>query len=226
MGESTLLLVWHGPGSAHTPHAAQQPFWRMPSAITSFGPSSACLLTLSHTTNPPPCSHPRLPPCSFVRKVLGLLTTQLLVTAAVSWTFVAIPEVKGFVGAHPWVLWTSIGLAFALILVLACSESARRSHPTNLILLMLFTGFEAVLVGSACAVYNAQVVLLALAITGAVVLGLVLFTLQTHVDLTSIGGVLYSLLWTLLVAGIVQAFVHAPWLHIAICAGGAALFSC
>ena len=39
------------------------------------------------------------------------------------------------------------------------------------------------------------------------------------------GGLLYSLLMTLLLASVVQIFLQAPWLHIAICAGGAALFS-
>lgn len=52
-----------------------------------------------------------------------------------------------------------------------------------------------------------------------VVAGLVLFTLQTKWDVTSAGGVLYSLLLALLVASVVQMIFHAPWLHMAICAG-------
>ncbi len=135
-----------------------------------------------------------------------------------------------------------------LVLVLACSERARRHHPTNLLLLFLFTACQSLLVGAACATYDAHIVAAAFGLTAAVVGGMVLFTLQTkvggpqggfavaratsvvvfqtrQVDLTSMGGVLYSLLLTLMVAGVLQIFIRAPWLHLAICAGGAALFS-
>mmetsp|Transcript_11446 Transcript_11446/g.24601 ORF Transcript_11446/g.24601 Transcript_11446/m.24601 type:complete len:247 (-) Transcript_11446:327-1067(-) len=161
----------------------------------------------------------------FVRKVFGILAFQLALTAGVGAAFVAVPNVKLFVAANPWTLWGSLGLSFALILVLACSESARRNHPTNLLLLFSFTLCQAVLVGTASATVDTQVLLLAVGITAAVVFSLVVFTLQTKVDVTSLGGVLYTLLITLLAASIIQMFLHVQWLHLAICTGGAALFS-
>lgn len=160
-----------------------------------------------------------------MRKVLGLLSVQLIITAISAVAFISVPSVKGFVAANTWTLFVSMGLSIVLVLVLACSEQARRSHPTNLILLFAFTACQALLVGASCATFDASVVVLAMAITATVVAGLVLFTLQTKTDLTSMGGVLYSLCLTLLAAGIMQMIFHASWLHTMICAGGAALFS-
>jgi hypothetical protein len=40
---------------------------------------------------------------------------------------------------------------------LSCSESLRRSHPTNLVVLLLFTACEAVMVGVISAMYDTQV---------------------------------------------------------------------
>ncbi|KAG1675782.1 hypothetical protein FOA52_012438 [Chlamydomonas sp. UWO 241] len=179
----------------------------------------------------------------FIRKVLGLLSLQLIITAAVATAMVTVPSVKAAVAGNPFILIAALIASFVLILVLACSESARRSHPTNLILMFMFTACQsarrshptnsilmfmftacqALLVGSACASYSATVVAMAFVITAVVVTGLVMFTLQTKYDLTSMHGMLYSLLLALLVASVM--FFRAPWLHVLICAGGAALFS-
>ncbi len=66
---------------------------------------------------------------------------------------------------------------------------------------------------------------LAVGITATVVVSLVLFSLQTRYDVTGMGGVMFALLMTLLVASLVQTFVRIPALHLAICAGGALIFS-
>ena len=41
-----------------------------------------------------------------------------------------------------WALGLPLALSFALVIVLACSERARRSHPTNIILLFAFTACQ------------------------------------------------------------------------------------
>jgi hypothetical protein len=65
------------------------------------------------------------------------------------------------------------------------------------------------------------------ALTPLLPLTLCLFT-PTHaprLDLTASGGALLSLLITLVVASIIQSFVHLSWLHLMLSAGGALLFS-
>lgn len=161
----------------------------------------------------------------FIRKVFGLLAVQLAITVGVTAAFLYSPPVKNFVAANSWTLWLAIILSFALVIVLSCSEQARRQHPTNLIMLMAFTVCESVLVGAASATFDTNLVLLAGGITAGVVVGLTIFAFQTKVDLTASGGALLSLLLTLILASILQSFLHVPWMQLAISAGGALLFS-
>jgi len=108
---------------------------------------------------------------------------------------------------------------------LSFSESARRSHPTNLILLTGFTLAEAVVVGAITAQYNTDVVLLALGITAAVSAGLTAYALQTKVDFTTAGGVLFSVLLTLCMTAFAAALFPTSGLRLAVACGGALLFS-
>ncbi|KAL6752264.1 inhibitor of apoptosis-promoting Bax1-domain-containing protein [Haematococcus lacustris] len=161
----------------------------------------------------------------FIRKVFGLLALQLAITAGTTAAFLFSAPVKGFVASNPWTLWTAMGLSFVLVLLLSFWDAARRQHPLNLVFLFAFTACESVLVGAASATYDTHVVLLAVGITAGVVMALALFALQTKLDLTAAGGALLALLATLIIASIVQSFVHVSWLQLLISAGGALLFS-
>lgn len=105
------------------------------------------------------------------------------------------------------------------------AESARRSHPTNLVLLFAFTAAEALLVATASSVYNTDIVLLAAGLTAAITLGLTAFALQTKRDFTASGGLLVTLLLALLGAGLLSALLPASkGLSIAVAALGAGVF--
>lgn len=99
---------------------------------------------------------------------IGLLSVQLAVTAAVSTVLVTVPRAKLLLAQNPWVLLLSMLGSFVMLLALVCSEQARRTHPTNLLLLGAFTVFESLLVGAACATYDTNVVALAFVVTAAV----------------------------------------------------------
>mmetsp|Transcript_4850 Transcript_4850/g.8423 ORF Transcript_4850/g.8423 Transcript_4850/m.8423 type:complete len:250 (-) Transcript_4850:1572-2321(-) len=161
----------------------------------------------------------------FIRKVMGLLAVQLALTMGVTASFLYYAPVKVFVASNIWTLWAAFIASFVIILVLSFWEDARRRHPINLIMLFAFTLCEAVLVGAASVTYDTQLVLLAGGITTGVVAGLALFATQSKVDLTPGGGILMTLLFTLLFASVLQAFIHVSWLELVVCAGGALLFS-
>ena len=92
-----------------------------------------------------------------------------------------------------------------LVCVIACSESARRSSPTNIILLGLFTFFESLLVGFISSTYAENIVsksvikfydvilthlmsfqvLMAVGLTAVIVIGLTCFAFQTKYDFTT-----------------------------------------
>lgn len=60
-------------------------------------------------------------------------------------------------------------------------EKARRTWPTNVIVLGAFTAAQAFLVGTMTAFYSEQTVIIAFAVTAAAVLGLSLFAINTKV---------------------------------------------
>ncbi|KAH8920676.1 transmembrane BAX inhibitor motif containing 4 [Atractiella rhizophila] len=82
-----------------------------------------------------------------------------------------------------------------------------QSHPTNIILLGIWTIFESIFVGSAVVFRDEKVVLQAFVITTLVFLGLTLFTLQSKYDFSSMGTYLFVLLLAVVVTSIVGFFV-------------------
>ena len=71
---------------------------------------------------------------------------------------------------------------------MACCEGVRRKFPTNLIFLGIFTGAEGFMLGTLCAHFEADAILIAVGITVGVTLGLTLFAFQTKIDFTNCGG--------------------------------------
>ncbi len=120
---------------------------------------------------------------------------------------------------------TAFGVSIALIIALSCSEDLRRRHPYNLLALAAFTVCEAVLVGTVSAAYDTNVVLLAIGMTAAVVLGCALFATQSKYDLTMASGAMISLSLAFMSAFLINLFVRTTWLYVGICIGGVLLFS-
>jgi FtsH-binding integral membrane protein len=161
----------------------------------------------------------------FMRKVLGIIILQLLLTAAVAAPVVHNKQVRQFLKQNPWALVLSSVVAFTVVIILACSEAARRTHPTNLILLSVFTVTEGLLVGVASATYNTHVLLNALVWTAAAMLIMVVYALQTRVDFTSEGGTLYAALTILLLVSLARLVFHVKMLDALLSGCGALLFS-
>jgi FtsH-binding integral membrane protein len=79
-----------------------------------------------------------------------------------------------------WALYVSL---FGTLIVLGLLYWKRHSHPTNFVLLALFTLMEAFSLGVVTAFSDNVIVLQALLITTGVFLGLTLFTLQSKASL-------------------------------------------
>lgn len=80
----------------------------------------------------------------------------------------------------------------------------RLEHPTNLILLGVFTLFESFMIGAIVSRYDTILVIQALIITAVVVIGLTLYTFQTKRDFSNMGAALYAALCTLIIGGFLQ----------------------
>ncbi|CAM9897578.1 unnamed protein product [Pylaiella littoralis] len=142
----------------------------------------------------------------FIRKVYGILSIQLLLTAAVSSVCVLNDDVRNGVLGHLWTVWVGFCLSIGLLLCLMCY---RDKYPLNMYLLGAWTFVEAYTVGVVCAAYASQgqgaIVVQAAGLTMAVFLGLTLFTFQTKIDFSFLGGALFASLWVLMLWGMVMA---------------------
>lgn len=76
--------------------------------------------------------------------------------------------------------YISIGVAFGVVLALACSHHLRRSYPTNMVMLSVFTLAFAFLVAMIVSTYDVVTVLLAFVATCAAVGAIGLFAIQVN----------------------------------------------
>lgn len=126
----------------------------------------------------------------FVRKVYGILGTQLLVTTILGGTVMKksesmAPEDAGVL------MFLSLAGSVATMMVFWCCPQVMRRSPTNYILLGMFTLAKSVMVGFICSQYSEESVLVALGMTCFVVAGLTAFAFQTKHDFTGFGPYLW-----------------------------------
>lgn len=91
---------------------------------------------------------------AFIRKVYSILGMQLLASTLVAMGM-SFPSVANFMQAHAWIIWIPMLGSFASM---AGVYWKRHQHPANLILLGLFTIFEAMLVGTVTSYYESRIV--------------------------------------------------------------------
>lgn len=168
----------------------------------------------------------------FIRRVYGILATQLLVTAVICALFMFVPPLRKFATAGSGVLHVvSIIGTFATLFALIAKKD---SYPLNMHLLMGFTVFESILVGSVCAVYAASglsyLVLEALVITMSIFAGITLYAFVSKRDFSFMGGALFAALLALIGCSFINLLLgvtgnKSPALAFLISWGGSVLFS-
>lgn len=139
----------------------------------------------------------------FIRKVYSILSVQLVLTGVVS-TFMAMHvPTQIYVLTHGWPVALSMVASIALIVALMCYKD---KHPENMYLLATFTIVEAFLVGTTTTAYCAAgyegVVLESVFLTGAIFIGLTLFTFQSKIDFSFLGAALSMGLGALILWGL------------------------
>jgi len=163
---------------------------------------------------------------SFIRKVYGILFSQLLLTGAIISLFLFYEPLKLYVQRSRVIYWVAFAVMLVCLIAMACCEGVRRKFPTNMIFLGVFTAAEGFMLGTLCAHFEVDAILIAVGITAGVTLGLTLFAFQTKIDFTACGGMLCALLMILMVAGIILSFVGTSKIAmIGYGAAGALVFS-
>jgi FtsH-binding integral membrane protein len=91
---------------------------------------------------------------AFIRKVYTILFIQLLCTGAVGLGMNTGPAVE-FTRANPWVIWVPMLGSFVSLIG---TYIKRHDFPLNMVMLGLFTLFEAVMVGALTSFYESKIV--------------------------------------------------------------------
>lgn len=151
----------------------------------------------------------------FIRKVFAILGLQMAATIAVTAWFMFHEPTKLFVQENLAVYLVAYGLFFILYFVLACCTGVARKHPTNLILLGLFTLSLSYMVAAISSYHNTEIVLAAFGITLLVTVAIIGFASQTKYDFTTCGGVLFVCSFALFFFGIFAA-IFVPLGYISI----------
>ncbi|XRB19115.1 protein lifeguard [Pseudoscourfieldia marina] len=111
----------------------------------------------------------------FIRKTYALLLMQLAFTFGLTFLFVFYPPIRDYIRspAGMWMFAASWAVGFGtLISLVCCCQAAIRQHPTNLIIMFIFTLAMGFMVATVAAFYNEQAVLIAVGTTFALTLGL------------------------------------------------------
>lgn len=143
----------------------------------------------------------------FIRKVYGILMVQLAITCSFIAMFLYVHEVKVYAMNNMWLFWTAFAMMIVLMIALICCEGVRRTFPTNLICLFLFTIAESFLLGISASTYEADEVMIAVGICAAICLALTLYAFQTKFDFTTMGGCLMVVLLIFMIFGFICIFI-------------------
>ncbi|KAJ2157023.1 hypothetical protein GGF46_004785 [Coemansia sp. RSA 552] len=141
---------------------------------------------------------------AFMRKVYTILTLQILATAVVGGYMRHVDATNGFLLRHVWTVYAAM---FGSLAAMVGVWWKANSHPTNIVLLSVFTLLEGYTLGAVTAFYPTPVVLQALVITLGLFVALTLFTMQSSYDFSRMGPILFFMLWAVILVGFVQIFL-------------------
>lgn len=161
----------------------------------------------------------------FVRKVFSLLACMLLVTTGIAAIFVYSEGVAHYAQQNLWLVLTAIGVYLVTAIMLTCCTNLRRQHPTNIILLGIFTLATSIMIGVVCTTYTVESVVYAAGITTVCCTAVAVFALTTKIDFTECAGILYCLLFVFVLSGLFIAIPFRTDIMYRVYAGiGAAVF--
>ncbi len=174
----------------------------------------------------------------FIRKVFGILSAQLLLSTIFVLGAVVYTSIKGRDDAIKQLISSNIILPLYVICVFAIIITAilicccfRRVFPANYICLGIFTLAESFILFLICASYPPDTVLIALALTTAVTIGLTVYAMITKTDFTYCGAFLWMFLFSFIVF-MILFFLCVPrldkrikHLYIGICCVGVIIYS-
>ena len=122
---------------------------------------------------------------NFIRKVYGILSLQLIITAS---SVAAVKLIPGWNETMKGLSWLSVLAAIIAIIVeccILCFRKFSRTVPINYYLLATFTACQSFCVAHICSFYETSVALTVAGMTTAITLVITCYALTTEVDFTT-----------------------------------------
>ncbi|XP_070537004.1 protein lifeguard 1-like [Ptychodera flava] len=145
---------------------------------------------------------------NFIKKVYITLTIQLLVTFGIVCVFTFVDEVRRWVQANSGFYYASYAVFIVVYLLLACVEPLRRKSPLNLVMLGVLTLSLSYMAGTIASFYDSHAVVICIAITMGVTIGVTIFCMQTKYDFTALIGIAFVLTLAVLLFGFISIFTY------------------
>lgn len=159
----------------------------------------------------------------FIRKVYGILTAQLFVTALIAFPIQRMDA--QWVLANRLYAQIAMGLSLVFVVAISCCTKVARTVPYNYMFLFGFTVCESVIVGFISAMYTTESVVMAAMMTAGIFFGLTAYAVTTKTDFTGMGGYLMAVLLGMCVTSVVLMFFHSAFMQTLQAGVGAILFS-
>jgi hypothetical protein len=170
----------------------------------------------------------------FIRKVYGIVGTQLLLTTGIAAAIMIAGQdyLRKNESLTMGLILASSVFTIGTMCIFCCCPKLMRKSPQNYIILFVFTIAESIVVGLICVQYKTDSVIMAFGILCVVVFGLTVFACQTRYDFTGCGPYLFVALLCLMAFGfflwIASFFVGyeaMSTMNVAFACGGALIFS-
>ena len=163
---------------------------------------------------------------NFVRKVYGILATQLLITSIVTYYPVKNFEARLWMHEHWGLMLAAMIGSVAICCTMICCINLTRTVPVNYILMLGFTLCEAYMVAGVASRYSPEIVMQAASMVALMTLALTLFACFTSYDFVLIGPVLVLILSMAVMMSMIFMFVFAfEKLHAFYCTLGVVFYS-
>ncbi len=161
----------------------------------------------------------------FIKKVFGIVSSQLLLTATVALAISGSRSAQVFLYSSPWIYY---GLSLLSVLALLPLFKLKDSWPYNMIALGLWTCLLGVSVGITITFYSKVIVGQAVMLTGCIVAGLSAYSFyatRKGISFGWMGPMLLSSLMALIISGILLLFFHSPIAETLYSLAGSLIFS-
>ncbi len=160
----------------------------------------------------------------FIRKVYGILTSQLVITILFVLLSMNSQLFSNFQKESSGILLLSFILIIICPIVIVCCGGVMSKVPYNYCILGVFTLAESYLVSFICSISDPKLVFMAAIMTGAMTISLSIYAYTTKTDFTMMGGLYFILSCGFILLLFFSLFTQNKFIHILISVCGVCLY--